>query len=128
MTFIVVVSNIDSEVMGELSCVDVEILLIGFERNTLFDGRPKHHLRALPKVVHTVFKFRHIVGEVNSVEEHLMIRCDLDSLVALNEVDKTSDLDIVILLPRDSPCDFLLLLLEENDPAGASCDQCLVIE
>ena len=114
--------------MGALSGVDVEILLIGFERYTIFDGRPKHHLRALHKVVHAVFEFRHVVGEVDSVEEDLMIRCDLDSLIALNEVDKASYLDVVILLPRDSPRDFLLLLLEEDDPAGTSCDQCLVIE
>lgn len=57
-----------------------------------------------------------------------MIRCDLDSLVAFNEVDKASDLDIVILLPRNSSCDFLLLLLEEDDSAGTSGDQRLVIE
>jgi hypothetical protein len=57
-----------------------------------------------------------------------MICCDLDSLVAFNEVDKASDLDVVILLPRHFPCDFLLLLLEEDDPAGTSCDQSLVIE
>lgn len=57
-----------------------------------------------------------------------MIRRDLNSLVALNKVDETSDLDIMVLLPGDFTCDFLLLLLEEDDPTGASCDQCLVIK
>jgi len=61
LTFIVIVSNIDPEVMRKLPCIDIEILLIGFESNTIFDGRPKHHLRALHKVIHTVFEFRHIV-------------------------------------------------------------------
>jgi hypothetical protein len=101
LTFIVIISSIDLEVVSNLSCIDIEVLLIGFEGNTIFNGRPEHHLRAIHKVVYTVFKLRQIVGDVDSVEQDVMICCDLDSLVAFNKVDKASNLEVVILLPRD---------------------------
>ena len=63
------------------------------------DSGAKHELRAFQKVEHNVFQLRLHCLLVNQVEVDLIFRCDLNSYVALDEVDLTSERQAVILCP-----------------------------
>lgn len=119
--------------MNELSSVDRESLLVCLVSDSIPHFRTEHHLVATHEVEHYVFQLWLESLWVNQVEVDLVVGSNLDSLVAFDKVDETSDVQLVVLLPElvdDVGVVFILLFydFEKHDLAGRSGDEGLVVD
>ena len=86
--------------MNESPTVNVEAFLIRLICDSIFDFGAKHHLIATHKIKHDVFKFGLKSYWVNQVEIYDVIGGDLDSFVSFDEVNESTDLQLVVLFPQ----------------------------
>ena len=85
--------------MHKFSSVDVEAPLVGLIGNSIPDSAPEHHLIAAHIVVHAVFELWHKSLLVDKIEVNQLICGHLDSDVTFDEVNETTDSDLMVLLP-----------------------------
>ena len=111
----VFLDHIDSEVMHVLSRVNVKTLFILLVRDGVFFLAANHHLVAPHVVLHYVLELGHESFLVDVVEVNVLVGADLDPLIALDEVNKALDLQVVILLPVIPLVVGVPELLEEKD-------------
>ena len=111
-----------------LPTVDVEAELVCLVGDAVADFGAKHHLVALHVVVHHVLETGLVSHRINQVEVDVLVGGDLDSLVALYEVDEPFDVESLVVGP-------LLLLseriehhFEEEDLARAPHGKSLVVD
>ena len=115
--------------MDVLAPIDVERSLVGLVSDAVLDSRPEHHLVAAHEVLHHVLELWLEGLRVDEVEVYLVVSSDLDSLVALDEVDEASYVQLLVLLPGlDVGVVLVSEDLEEEHSAGAPCDQSLVVD
>jgi len=106
--------------MHVLSSVDIERPLIGFVRNSVSHFRPEHHLVASHVVIHHVLQGWHESFFVYQIKVNNIIGCNLDSDVAFDVVDKSSDLDSVKELPAFDACHLIHYLFKEVNASRTS--------
>lgn len=131
-TFIVVVKNWHSERVDELSSVDGERFLVGLVSDTVSDSRTEHHLVAPHEVEHDVLQSWLEGLWIDEIEVDLVVSGNLDTLVSLDEVDETSDIKLVILLPELVDLVWVVLILlfddfEKHDLTGRPGDESFVV-
>jgi hypothetical protein len=78
--------------MVVLSGVNLNTWLVCFECNTVSNSCSEHHLRALHKVVHTIFKLWHKSLFINQIKIDSFISYHLDPDITSNEIDLPSGL------------------------------------
>lgn len=81
--------------MHVFSSVDIERPLIGFVGDPVSHFRPKHHLIASHVVIQHVLQGWHESFFVDQIKVNNIIRCNLDSDVSFDVVDKSSHLNCV---------------------------------
>jgi len=86
--------------VDELSSVNSESFLVGLVSDTVFHFGSEHHLVASHKVEHDVFQSRLERLWINQIEIDLVVSCHLDTFVSFDEVNETSDIKLVVLLPE----------------------------
>jgi hypothetical protein len=91
-SFKILISDGNLEVMVEFSSVNLNTRLICFECDTISYSCSKHHLRALHKVVHAIFKLWHKSLFIDKVEVDSLISNHLDPNIASNEINLSSSL------------------------------------
>ena len=99
--------------MHEFPPVDVKRSLICLVCYAISHLRPKHHLIATHIVIHHVLELRHEGLFVDDVKIYDLICCYLDSDVAFDVVDETSDLNRVEQNPAFDICHSIDFLFEE---------------
>ena len=115
--FKVVFYNVGCEAMSELSCIDIEACLIVFVCDAEFDFWSEHHLTTIHKIEHDVFQNWHHGFSVYEVKVYLLIRGNLYTFVAFDEVDKTPDVECMILNPKLVFFDLIINFLIKLDLA-----------
>ena len=78
--------------MVELSSIDLNTRLIRFECDTISNSCSEHHLRALHKVVHAIFKLWHKSLFINKIKVDSFISDHLDPNVSSDEINLSSSL------------------------------------
>jgi len=111
-----------------LASPDIEGPLTSFESDSILNLTSEHHGGAVHEVVDHVFKFRFKGHWVNQVDVDLLVCCYLDSFVALDEVDETSDVQGLVALPAFFESEWVRFLLEEEDLTGRTRDQSLFVD
>ena len=101
--------------MIKLSGVHFKASLIGLVGNAVPHSTSKHHLIAAHEVVHDIFQRWHLRNRVNQVEVDLLVHGDLDSDVALDEVDEAFLVESIVLLPRHPLGNLILLSFEKHN-------------
>ena len=101
--------------MEVLAPVDVEAHLAHLVRDAVLVLEAKHHDRAVHEVVHAVQQNRRVSLFVDPVKVNQLGGRNLDDVAALDEVDKSSFFQLMILGPFHSRCtiyffDVLLLV------------------
>jgi hypothetical protein len=103
-----------------LPFIDVESGLACLVRDGVKLPSSKHHLAAPHEVIHRVFQTGYQSLLVDLVEVDDLVRGNLHALIALDEVDETPMLQLVVLHPVQS-FDIVmghLHLLEKSDHIG----------
>ena len=97
-----------------LPAINVKRVLVLLISDAVFDFGAKHHLIAIHEVEHHILKFWLKSYWVNQVEIYLVIRGNLNSLVAFDEEHESSDVENTIFMPKlDGWVIFVVLDFEE---------------
>ena len=136
--------DVDNKVVSKLPLINMETPLVGLVSDTVSYSGAKHHLVAVHVVMHYVLQLWHESVGVDDVEVDAIVCGNLDTLVAFNEVNETSNVKFVVLppfnqglgmltVPQENSCFVLLILrdfefFEEENLGAASCDKSSFIE
>ena len=82
-----------------LSTIDFKACLISLESNTIPHFATKHHTITVHEIIYNVFKSGFQSLWVYKVYENLLVCCNLDSFVALNEIDESSNFEYLVAFP-----------------------------
>jgi len=116
-----------------LSSINIKAALIRLESYTISHFWAKHHLAAVHEVEHYVFQFGLKRFFINEIEINLIIRGNLDSNISFDVVDKTSNVNVVVLNPFLHNSFFFFknflvyFLFKKQNFTGTPGNQCWVI-
>lgn len=110
-----------------LSSVDVKRALVRFVGDAIPDSASKHHLRTAHEIEHYIFKNWLKSLWINQEEVNVLVCGDLNSLIALDKVQKSSDVKSLVVNPCGLLGEIIDHNLEEQDLTTASCYQCSVV-
>lgn len=104
--------------MFVLSPPDVERFLVCLVGDTVFDLTSKHHVSTLHKVVNHILQ-RWLKGNrIYQINKYLLIRCNLNTFITLDEVNETSMIQTIVHYPGFLQCEWICLLLEKENLTG----------
>ena len=110
------------------AAIEVETELVGLVSDAVPDFGAEHHLVAVHEVEHHVLQVRLISDRVYEIEVHILVRGDLDALVALDEVDEALDVEGAVVDPVLFLSERVPNQLKEQNLARAAHHQSLVVD
>jgi hypothetical protein len=107
--------------------INVKTFLVGFVGYAIALFLTDQQLAALHVIVHNIFKCRHILLIVETIEVDILKSCQLEPIRVFDVVDRPSIFYLVVLGPLHLTCHVIILLSEEFDFSRRANYQALII-